>query len=295
MISRAILSRCCWQSWPARNGRPTLLKLMRATFGSPVYPLRIERLKPIAHEIAHPNEPEYRPDGRAYLQMGRATWLDGRPIMVSLEDCWAIAGIRGGGKTYFAKRLVRRLSELWPHASRYILQSKNDDDFAGWPGLVEQDDAPHALTRAGSIQLWHPSLDDQSAYDEWFGRILKAHNRDHPAIVYIDELSAIGGRTGLSFPLNFSRLLKQGRGLAICCITLTQDVAYIPRQVISQATWIARFRLQNESDERTLDKHLWHDGKRHEPSGKYGFHLKRTDRHDDPLSFRNAAELLAAL
>lgn len=164
----------------------------------------------------------------------------GEAIPVSLSDRWYIVGFTGSGKTAFAKQLVKQLRRLYPMTNLYILDSKGGDDFAGWPGLVADQETPAALAKPGGIQVWQPPDDDSADYDGWLGNIKDARL---PSIVYIDELSSLGGNGPLSYPPNLARLLKQGRSLRMCVIALTQEAAYIPRQVPKQASHLVHFGL----------------------------------------------------
>src|SRR5690349_16837802 len=72
-----------------------------------------------------------------------------RMIETSLRDAWFVLGVRGSGKTKFSKRLVRELRSLYPAARLYVLDSKGDHEFDGWPGLVPAQEPPPPLPRAG--------------------------------------------------------------------------------------------------------------------------------------------------
>lgn len=197
-------------------------------------------------------------------------------IEASLSDRWYILGVTGSGKTKFAKRLLRLLTGLYPTANLYVLDSKGGDDFLGWPGLVPEQDPPAPLLRTGGVQVWQPPDDDSADYGAWFAGIKEARR---PAIVLVDELSSIGGHGSTSFPVQFARLLKQGRSLRICMVTLSQEAAYIPRQVSKQTTHLVYFRLSPD-DQHGLKQAralLGMQDAAHalEPTGKYGFFYRR--------------------
>ncbi len=192
-------------------------------------------------------------------------------IAISLGDRWLIAGTTGTGKTTFCKVLISRLHAIYPTVPVYILDSKQADDFRGWKTTVKQD-APPPTIREG-IQIWQPGLDDKQIYDEWFGRLLHA---DGPAIVLIDEISSVSPSN--MGPPNFQRLLKQGRGLRKCVLNCTQEMAYTPRQIVTQTTHIIRFRLGNQFDQDKANKLLGREAGSPEPSRKHGFFYARTDQ-----------------
>jgi hypothetical protein len=140
---------------------------------------------------------------------------------------------------------VKQLRRLYPFTNLYILDSKGGDDFQGWPGLVAEQEPPAAMRKPGGIQIWQPPDDDAADYDSWLGGIKDARL---PSIVYVDELSSLGGNGPLSYPPNLPKLLKQGRSLRICVIALTQEAAYIPRQVAKQATHLIHFGLSPDDE-----------------------------------------------
>jgi hypothetical protein len=150
----------------------------------------------------------------------------------------------GSGKTHFAKTLIRNLARLFPGACLYVLDSKGAEDFTGFPGLVETEEAPGALTGRSRVQVWRPPSDNFAAYDVWLGNILKARR---PAIILIDELSSLAkGASGQDYPPNFAKVQKQGRSLGLCSIVLSQEAAYIPRQIRTQATHFVYFGVQDD-------------------------------------------------
>jgi GTPase SAR1 family protein len=195
-----------------------------------------------------------------------------RALDVSLSDRWYILGMTGSGKTTFAKRLMRELRGLYPGAAAYILDSKGGDDFEGWPGVVDRQDPPGSV-QPGHIQVWRPPEDNASHYDAWLEMILKARR---PAVVYIDELSSLStGGGGTNYPPALAKLLKQGRSLGICLVILTQEAAYIPRQIRTQATHLVKFRLQDDEHGQRQAARLLGQASISEPTADYGFFYRR--------------------
>lgn len=172
---------------------------------------------------------------------------------------------------------MSELGRLYPLANRYICDSKGAGDFDEWPGHTDSERAPALPRGEGRWQVWTPPDDNRDEYGAWFQRILK---RREPAIVLVDELSSIGGKDGTDYPDGYRRLLKQGRGLHISVITLSQEWAGMPRQAPGQTTHLLRFRLLNEYDRKAADKLLgrpW-DPDSSEPEEEHGFIYSRLDR-----------------
>lgn len=230
-------------------------------------------LPPLPSHLEATPEP---PPQRQYLRPQST-----RPLRVSLSDRWAILGTTGSGKTTFAKRLVRELRALYPGLPVYALDSKGAGDFDGWPGRVESNDAPGADRLVDGVQVWAPPYTDRAEADRWLQAI---YERRRPAVVYIDELSSIGGKSGRDYPRGYQVLLKQGRGLRISVITLSQEVAGMPRQVLGQTTHLVSFRLLNEFDRREADSLFGRSHPRgtareaREPRALHGFHYARLDK-----------------
>lgn len=210
-------------------------------------------------------------------------------IQMSLEDRWSIVGMTGCGKSTVAEKIAQTYRQYYPEARLYILDTTMDSRFDGARELVEGMAAP--LVEPGKVAIWRPDDNDIPTYDAWFGDILKQRG---PSIVWIDELASIGRGTAQSYPNNFALLLKQGRKHGKMVLTLTQDAAYIPRQVLGQAWHVVRMRLISESDVGKLDK-LLHGAidPRREPTTRYGLWYKRLNRPDVARHFADWRALLS--
>ena len=151
--------------------------------------------------------------------------------------------------------MLRLLPVLWKHykVPTFALNTKPDDTITRMLGpqaryYLRGNSVPKVESRTG-LTIWEPDDDIPSHYDQFFRDLLKTRR---PAIVVIDELANIGGKNGTDFPLNLYRLLKQARSMKITVITGTQDLAYIPRQVLGQATHLVGFRVEPPHDKKVL-------------------------------------------
>lgn len=205
-------------------------------------------------------------------------------IEMSLADRWLIVGTTGSGKTTATRELLRQLRGFYPGLNIYILDSKAVGDFDHMGGVMyTRDEPPDPLpSGAGQIFVWQPSRDDLDAYDDWLAKLLKSPD---PFVLDIDELSSITTRGGDS-PLNFQRLMKQGRGKRKSVVNCTQELAYIPRQVVTQTTHILRFQLLGEYDPRAGNRLVRRAARASEPP-RFGFYYSRADKPEEAVLYRS--------
>jgi KaiC/GvpD/RAD55 family RecA-like ATPase len=187
-----------------------------------------------------------------------------RPIQIKLGDHWAIVGATGTGKTHFARHLITTIAQATHgYLPIYILDSKcpiarpDKSDFKMFfrKGIGRRhvgNKVPPIIRPQGRdfIQVWTPEEDDLDMYDEWYKQI---YQEGQPAVVLTDELSSVTTEAGKGTRY-FNILLKQGRGLEISMINLTQSPAYIPQSLLRQAMHVVRFRLNDEYDAKKLTK-----------------------------------------
>lgn len=204
-------------------------------------------------------------------------------LVMSLEDQWSIIGYKGTGKTTLSTKLLAAYRNAWPIVGVNILDTKPEKALAQI-GTRFETDSPPPPAPPGEVYVWAPLDNNPQAFDDWFGAILHQHERepdDTPSLTYVDELSSIGGNSPQSFPTNFNRMMKQGRSNKKTLLLLSQEAAWIPRNVLGQATHLVRLRLVLESDALRCDAILHGRGStskdRKEPASRYGFWHRRLD------------------
>jgi hypothetical protein len=209
-------------------------------------------------------------------------------IRVKAGDNWLVPGRKGSGKTYFGKKLVSTLAELYPYSRIYVLDIKMRD-FQNWPGIVQSERAPAKPGSNERIQVWQPVIDDPDEIERWLYMV----RRDPPAILQIDELLALCyGKRDTSE--EFTRITKLGRALPITTIAQTQELVNIPRGALSQPDHVARFRLKHPYERRFINTILGSDIT--EPSDEHGFWYANADvdgevkYYDDVTTFLGKKE-----
>lgn len=161
---------------------------------------------------------------------------------------------------------------MWPDTPFYILESKDAGDFEEWyDGGVFTGDTPPSTIRKGS-QIWRPGADRPMAYDAWFDDLLHAPG---PLLLLIDEVSSITRGSVATEP--FQRLMKQGRGLGKCVINCSQEFYGSPKQIKTQTTHVARWRMEGDQDVWASNRFIRRAHDAPEPLHKYGFFYCRKD------------------
>lgn len=197
-------------------------------------------------------------------------------VTLSMEDRISVIGMSGSGKTTWVKQLIPRMF-AWYNIPIIILDTKGQGEFDEIADeLIITDKPPKPITTP-AVQVWKPPLDDIDAYDQFCTQILK--NRK-PALVIIDELSNLGKGNADSYPNGYRLLLKQGRGLKICTVSMVQEVAYIPRQTVGQTSHLLRFLLLNDYDKLKMARMMGLPDslKYGNPPDQHGFFYRRMDR-----------------
>lgn len=170
-------------------------------------------------------------------------------------DRWAVIAASGGGKTTAVQAILVQMQHAWPSTPIEVIDPKHEKAFQSWwnlPGVVRHSsvEAPQPL-KHGGIMIWRPPDDSPEAYNEYLKRVYLARRR---RIVYIDELSSLGGpnESSQGYPRYLRILLKQARSLGITFIIGSQEVGYIPRQILGQSNKVLTGHLNLESDKERM-------------------------------------------
>lgn len=229
------------------------------------------------------------------------------PLKIGVGDRWAVIGGTGSGKTVFDRALINTYVAQAEFSRRlfpvYILDTKISGDFdpyarKGFGKLHQGNTLPKLFQpspRHGAFLVWQPEEDDIDLYDAFFKQIYQARI---PAIVLIDELGSITNGNATRFPRYYDILLKQGRGLGIGLISNTQSPAYVPNNLIRQATHLVRFRLNDDYDAKKLSSQLGSEyGKGWEPPDEHGFvyrNLTKPRKTNPTLYYKDMQEFFIA-
>ena len=130
-------------------------------------------------------------------------------------------------------------------------------------------------------QVWQPIVEIPEEIEKWLYRIRK----DPPALLVVDELLSLIYKPNQASE-EYSRLTKLGRALPVGVITLTQELAGIPRTAMGQRTHVVRFYLGEMPYEVNLmNKFL--KGHVEEPADTYGFYYQHVTARTPPHYFND--------
>lgn len=202
-------------------------------------------------------------------------------VDMKLGEHIAVLGATGTGKTYFNTELIRRfILATEGYMPVYILDTKcpiaspEKSDFKEFfrNNIGERhtgNTVPKIIKPRGRefVQVWTPEEDIPELYDEYFKRI---YQQGTPAVVVVDELSSVEANKKGDITRYHNILLKQGRGLGITSINLTQSSSHIGHSILRQCMHLIRFRLNDEYDSKKLNG-LMGRKVEEEPQDQYGF------------------------
>jgi hypothetical protein len=202
-----------------------------------------------------------------------------------------IAGKTGMGKTRATKAIIAYKLQLEPYLNVYHLDTKHLGDYTKKDGIVVQSfRAPQAFKTQGNRLVWQPTLDDIDAFSEFFLNILYA---GMPAIVNIDE--SINMKFGERIPRGLSILLSQGRLPGISVLGGSQELAKVPRQLLSQAKHLLFFNLTNSYDENMALHYLKLHNQKTLGLKQYEFYYFRPETDDNCTLMHTYDDLLSLM
>lgn len=202
-------------------------------------------------------------------------------ISAMIGDRWVIIGATGSGKTWLSRDILKFYANATGgKVPITILDTKIQGDFKEFEkksiATVIEGNDPEAVVsamRKKPFTIWRPEVDNFDDYDRYFQGVYQSARKKHtPSITYIDELSSITNQSGKA-PRYYDILLKQGRGMHNGVISVTQSPAYIPQNLLRQATHVIRMHLNDEYDMTKLAKVVGRDALE-EPMDDYGFYYR---------------------
>lgn len=226
-----------------------------------------------------------------------STMMLGSHVPVTLQDSWTVLGVKGSGKTTYIRAWLPSMWNFYPGLRTYILDSKGYgefDDLTVLPNshLVIDQEAPLPLSEPG-VLVWKPPLNDFAQYDRWCEMLLRDQK---PCVIVFDEIGSLSKNARKAdFPPNFVLLLKQGRIMEESVVVMTQEMAYMDRNIFGQMTHFLRFWLTNRYDIRESNKLMGFPERDmyRNPSHEHGFFYRKMDKPATPTyEYANYQEFL---
>ncbi len=178
-------------------------------------------------------------------------------------------------------------ASLFPTARHYILDSKHDGDFDGFPGVVQSDKAPARPHGNSRYQVWQPIKIYPDSVEEWLWNV----RHDAPAILEIDELVHLVYKRG-DYSDEYNIIQKTGRSLGIGSITLTQELSKIPANAYKQANHRLGFYLEGRYDKLIRNDMLKVEGKLEQPPDEHGVYYQHINGRGTPRYYSRIQEFL---
>jgi len=220
----------------------------------------------------------------------------GKTVNIGLGEHIAGVGATGSGKTVMINELVSRfIIATEGYLPVYILDTKcpiSRPEMSDFKHLFRGDigqrhtgnKVPKPISPKGKnfVQVWTPEEDLLDNYDEFFKGIYQA---GAPAVVLVDELSSVSTNRG-DITRYHNILLKQGRGLSISSLNLTQSPSFIGQSIMRQAFHVFRFRLNNPYDSKKLEG-IFGKKVNEEPTDSHGFWYRNVSipTHKSPAAY----------
>ena len=188
------------------------------------------------------------------------------PLRVLGSERVALVGKTGSGKTYLAGRLTAALPRLVVLDPKGTLKGK-------WRLADWSDSRERQLRRGDPVRVRVPAPLD----GDWEPYLWAAYEAGN-CTVYVDEVYGVvpaGSRT----PAALTALYTRGRELGIGTWAATQRPSWVPLFVLSEAEWLAQFRLSLDADRKRMAGLMGAGAALDNPPDKYGFYLFNQSWH----------------
>lgn len=180
-------------------------------------------------------------------------------IAVNGNDRIAIFGQTGSGKTFFARHLLRGVKRLVVLDPKGTLGGASGWRLAEWSAATRR-----KLLKGQPVRVRVPYPLDGN-WDDVLWDVYNAGN----VVLYVDEMYGVVP-IGKRAPIPLNAIYTRGRELGIGVTAVSQRPAWIPREMVSESSWIFAFRLLQLEDRIRL-KSIMGDAALEPIRDRYGF------------------------
>lgn len=189
-----------------------------------------------------------------------------------------LVGQVGTGKSTLADYLIADKPSL------FVIDPKGDFKLSRPGTIVTNPNQLGKMTDPVILYRPEPEFSDHNDYNEVFHWLYLRGN----TFVYIDELTAVTGRSHAAYPLWLRSLYTQGRGKGIGILAATQRPANLPLFVFSESFRFWKFFLLMARDNHRMAEYMG-NAVLHKHRDKHSFFFR------DILTQRPAIEYVVRL
>ena len=170
------------------------------------------------------------------------------PLYIGNNERGILTGQTNTGKSTLANILIRDKTNLLVFDAKRNFNLNRNHEIATTPDEINE------ISQTGKVILYRPEPEylDMAWIDSIFHWVYLRKN----TFVYIDELTAITGRSAMSYSVWLRNCIVQGRGIGIGMLYATQRPSNLPMFLFSEAQRFWKFFLLLEKDNKRMAEYM---------------------------------------